>query len=88
MMSTAVSSIQASSRECRRVREILTHLESSVGWDNVKETDDNFSSVVLVHRALDDREYCLTVRISPEFPEAGSMSYVLGFVFEHFCSKL
>lgn len=73
----ALSSIQASSRECRRVREILTQLENAVGWDNVKDSDDNFGSVELIHRgALDDRVYCLTVKIGPEFPDgAGSLSY-------------
>jgi len=70
------SSIQALSGECRRVRELLIQLETSVGWDSVKETDEDLSSVVLQHRALDDREYCLTVKIGPGFPgDASAVSY-------------
>ena len=47
---------------------------STIGWENVSETDPEFSKVVLVHRAIDDREYCLTVRIGPTFPDPGSVA--------------
>jgi len=69
----SAGSILSSTRECRRIKELINQLRT-LGWENVSETDPEFSKVVLVHRAIDDREYCLTVRIGPTFPDPGSVA--------------